>query len=101
MIAGEFSHTITHDESHSLVLFALFFFCFQTYAPGYVDSARMFAVYCFCYNDNTKKQRFLNVIGSEYILMFIIGALNSLYYGVVYIDALKAILTALWKCKHN
>ena len=38
---------------------------------------------------------------SEYILMFIMGALNSLYCGVVYIDALKAILTALWKCKDN
>jgi len=33
--------------------------------------------------------------------MFIIGALNSPYCGVACIDVLKAILTALWKCKDN
>ena len=29
MIAVESSHTITHDESHSLILLALFFFIFK------------------------------------------------------------------------
>lgn len=43
----------------------------------------------------TLKTTFLNVIGSECILMFIIGALYSLYYGGVYIGVLKAILTEL------
>jgi len=43
----------------------------------------------------TSKTTFLKVIGSEYILMFIIGALFSLYCGGVYIDILKAILTEM------
>jgi hypothetical protein len=58
MIAVESSHTITRDESHSLVLheffFFFFFFNFQTYEAGYVDSARMLVLYYSCYNDDIK-----------------------------------------------
>jgi len=49
----------------------------------------------------TLKTTFLNVIGSECFLMFIIGALNSLYCGGVFIDVLKTILTALMKGKDS
>lgn len=47
------------------------------------------------------KTTFLNSIGPEYILIFIMDALSSLYCGAVYINILKAILTALLKCKDN
>jgi len=70
-------------------------FYFPTYEPGYVDSAHFVVFYYFCYNDDIKNDVFMNVIGSEYILMSIILALISLYCGGVYIDVLKAILTEL------
>jgi hypothetical protein len=41
------------------------------------------------------KTMFLNSVGSEYILIIIIDTLSNLYCGVVYINILKAILTAL------
>jgi hypothetical protein len=73
----------------------VFFFYFPAYEPRYVDSAHIFVFYYFCYNGDIKNDFFKNVIVSEYILVFVIGALNSLHCGGVYIDVLKAILTTL------
>jgi hypothetical protein len=49
----------------------------------------------FCYNCDIKNDFLKNIIGSEYILIFVIVALNSLYCGGVCFDVLKTILTAL------